>query len=108
MLETFSTLDLGGKGDPETSVVKYWPRLAADELCNSSFKKFSLGQRRIQKSLHLQRKAVDVTGARVSESGNEGIYNPVWNLVLHTMLPSMRSAVALATALPRHLPSLKF
>ena len=51
---------------------------------------------------------VDATGARVSESGYEGFYNPVWNLVLHTMLPSMRSAVALATALPRHLPSFNF
>mgnify|MGYP005752594907 CR=1 FL=1 len=33
---------------------------------------------------------------------------PVWQQVWHTMLPSIRTAVALATASPRHLPSFKF
>ena len=92
-----------------------WRRIAwrsfsvrTDELCDSSFRWFSLGQRRIQKASHLQQKARDATGVRISESGHEGSYHPVWKLVLHTMLPSMRTAVALATASPRQLPSFKF
>ena len=34
-------------------------------------------------------------------------YHPVCRQVSHTMLPSMRTAVALATASPQHLPSFK-
>ena len=58
--------------------------------------------------LTLETKAGVAMGVGISESGHEGSYHHVWKPVSHTMLPSMRTAVALATPSPRHLPSFKF